>query len=133
MSNAGAADGRDWGREALIRRLGELAKQRREGLGIGRVAFASAAGIGSDATIRDFEFGRHLPMGLTLRKLEKALGWRTGSIDEVLSSKDRRASTVTAADLEVSRPPLASPLASVPTAELLQELMVRLSALHDGT
>jgi hypothetical protein len=127
-------DGRDWGREALIRRLGALAKQRREELGIGRVPFASASSIGSDATVRNFEFGKHLPTGTTLRKLERALGWRTGSIDEVMSSKDRRASTVSMSDLD-EEPTVSAAgrsLASVPTAELLQEVIARLSALQAG-
>jgi len=126
--------GRDWGREALIKRIGALVKQRREELGLGRVPFAEAAGLGSDATIRDFEFGRHLPTGRTLRKIEKALGWRTGSIDEVMQAKDRRASTVTMGDLdeEPTVSAVGRPLASIPTSELLQEVITRLTALQAG-
>lgn len=126
--------GRDWGREALIRRLGALVKQRREEMGLGRVPFAEAAGMGSDATIRDFEFGRHLPTGRTLRKIEKALGWRSGSIDEVMQAKDRRASAVTMGDLdeEPTVSAVGRPLATVPTAELLQEVITRITSLQAG-
>jgi len=126
--------GRDFGREALVKRLGQLVKQRREELGMGRVPFAESAGIGSDATIRDFEFGRHLPSGTTLRKLEKALGWRVGSIDEVMRTPNRRASSVTMADLDVE-PTVSAvgrPLSTIPTSELLQEVINRLTALQAG-
>jgi hypothetical protein len=134
ISENKADEGRDWGRAALIKRLGVLAKQRREVIGMGRVPFAAAAGVGSDATVRDFEFGKHLPNGTTLRKLEKALGWRLGSIDEVMASKDRRASTVTMEDLGEARSLSAEgrPLASVPTVELLEELIARLHELRSG-
>jgi transcriptional regulator with XRE-family HTH domain len=126
--------GPGWGREALIRRLGALAKQRREEKGMGRVPFAAAAEIGSDATIRDFEFGRHLPTGTTLRKLERALGWRIGSIDEIMEQPDLRASTVTMADLdeEATVSALGRPLSTVPTQELLAEVILRLTALQAG-
>jgi transcriptional regulator with XRE-family HTH domain len=126
--------GPGWGREALIRRLGALAKQRREEKGMGRVPFAAAAEIGSDATIRDFEFGRHLPTGTTLRKLERALGWRIGSIDEIMEQPNLRASTVTMDDLDIepADTALGRPLSTVPTQDLLAEVIVRLTQLQAG-
>jgi transcriptional regulator with XRE-family HTH domain len=59
--------------KALVRRLGALAKQRREELGFHGVEFAKKAGIESDKTIRDFEFGRSLPPADTRRKLATSL------------------------------------------------------------
>jgi DNA-binding transcriptional regulator YiaG len=125
---------REFGRSALIKRLGQLAKQRREEVGLGRVPFADAAGLGSDATVRDFEFGRHLPTGRTLRKFEKALGWRLGSIDEVITAKDRRAATITMADLDElpTESAVGRPLATYPTADLLREVITRLTGLEAG-
>ena len=84
----------EFGQAALRARIGQLAKQRREELGIGRVAFAKEIGIGSDASVRDFEFGRRIPFGTTQRKLEKGLGWRLGAIDDVMRMKDRKASSI---------------------------------------
>ena len=84
----------EFGQGALLRQLGRLAKQRREELGIGRVPLAKEAGMGSDKTIVAFEFGRRLMSGLNQRKLEKALGWRLGAIEDVMRMVDRKASTI---------------------------------------
>ena len=88
------SDVSEFGPEALLRQLGRLAKQRREEIGIGRVLFAKEAGLGSDKTIVDFEFGRRLMNGTNQRKVERALGWRLGVIDDIMRMVDRKASSI---------------------------------------
>jgi DNA-binding transcriptional regulator YiaG len=90
----------EFGPDALLRQLGRLAKQRREEIGMGRPAFAKEAGLGSDSTVRDFDFGRRLPSGASQRKLERALGWRLGVIDDFMRMVDRKASTITMEELD---------------------------------
>ena len=90
----------EFGQGALLRQLGRLAKQRREEIGLGRVPLAKEAGMGSDSTIRDFEFGRRLMSGTNQRKLERALGWRLGVIDDAMRMVDRKASTITMEELD---------------------------------
>lgn len=85
----------EFGVEALRRRLGELAKQRREELGLSAKNFAVIAKLGSDKTVRQFEFARVMPYGIVQTKLEKALGWRLGAIDDTLRMVDRKASSIT--------------------------------------
>ena len=89
-----------FGQGALLRQLGNLAKQRREELGLGRVRFATEAGIGSDKTIADFEFGRRLMNGTNQRKVEKALGWRLGVIEDVMRMVNRKASEIVMEELD---------------------------------
>jgi len=128
-----AIEGRDYGQEAMMRRLGLLAKQRREEMGLGRVAFAELAGLGSDSTVQQFEFGQRWPRPQTLRKLEVALGWRNQVIDELTEDLNRAASSVTFADLD--RPaevPAPKPLSAFSTAELLREVASRVDTLQAG-
>ena len=124
--------GRDYGQEAMLRRLGFLAKQRREELGMGRPSFAKRAGVGSDRTVYDFEIAKNVPMPLTLTRFERALGWRTGSIQEFLGLEDRKASSVKMEDLDDydSRP--STVLSSVPLPDLLQELQNRLAEMQSN-
>ena len=89
-----------FGRPALLRRLGELAKQRREELGIGRVPFSKEIGLGSDKTLVQFEFGRTLPIDQSLMRIEKGLGWRVGSVDSVLRMVNRKASEIRMEELD---------------------------------
>lgn len=96
----GLEGAREFGHEALLRRLGQLAKQRREEIGQGRQPFAKEAGLGSDKTIQAFEFGRVLPSGGSQRKIEKALGWRLGIIEDMMRMVDRKASTITMEELD---------------------------------
>lgn len=122
----------DFGPEALLRQLGRLGKQRREELGIGRVAFAKEAGLGSDKTIVDFEFGRRLMNGTNQRKVERALGWRLGAIDDVMRMVDTKASSITmeSVDAEDSLHLAAQGglgLALVSNEDLIEELKRRLS------
>jgi transcriptional regulator with XRE-family HTH domain len=123
---------REFGREAILRRLGQLAKQRREEMGSGRVPFAKAAGLGSDKTLQDFEFGRRMPAGTTLRKIERALGWRYGVVDDIMRNVDRKASSIQLEDLDEFEPTQPKPLDRVPTEELLTEVIRRLHAIKNA-
>ena len=124
---------RDYGQDAMMRRLGLLAKQRREELGLGRVAFAELAGLGSDSTVQQFEFGQRWPRPQTLRKLEVALGWRNQVIDALTEDPNRAASSVTFADLDKpAETPAPRPLSAFSTAELLREVASRMEALQAG-
>lgn len=120
----------EFGYEALLRRVGQLVKQRREELGFGRAAFAKHAGLGSDKTIQDFEFGRHLPLGNSLRRIEKALRWRSGCIDDVMRGTDRKASSIRMEDLDKYDSSPKERLAAFSTLELLDELRLRLENLQ---
>jgi DNA-binding transcriptional regulator YiaG len=123
-------EAREFGREALIKRLGYLAKRRREEIGIGRVPLGKELGI-SDATIRDFEFGRHLPTGRVINLLERGLEWRPGAVEDVMRQVDRKASSIGMEDLDVvDSQPVPQSLASIPTQELLREVIRRLSVLE---
>lgn len=122
--------GRDYGSEAMLRRLGALAKQRREELGLGRPAFAKHAGIGSDKTVYDFEVAANLPKSYTMTRMEKALGWRVGSIQEMLDDEGRRASSVLMEDLDVYDSRLRNMLDNIPTTELLAVLITRLTEIQ---
>ena len=90
----------EFGYSALLSHLGRLAKQRREELGLGRVPFSKEIGLGSDRTLRNFEFGRTLPSGTSQRRIEKGLGWRLGAMDDVMRMVDRKASSITMESLD---------------------------------
>jgi transcriptional regulator with XRE-family HTH domain len=90
----------EFGAKALLRRLGQLAKQRREEIGLPRQGMAREYGLGSDKTIVAFEFGRTLPSGSSQRKIEKALDWKIGVIDDVMRMVNRKASDITMEELD---------------------------------
>ena len=127
----------EFGEVALRRRIGELAKQRREEIGLGRIPFSKELGM-SDSTLRDLEYGRRLPFGSTMRKVEKGLGWRLGSIEDVMRMKDRKASSIQIEELDaedslrigLNQREILS-LATVPDEALIEELRRRLIAKHD--
>lgn len=123
---------RDYGQEAMQRRLGQLAKQRREELGFARAAFAAHAGIGSDATVRDVEFGRIIPRKGTIYKLEVALGWRVGSFMEFVEKEDRKASSVQMEELDAYDSGVSNPLSKVSTQQLLEEVIRRLNGIQEN-
>lgn len=129
---------REYGRKAMARRLGQLAKQRREELGLALRPFAAQAQIGSDRTIKDFEFGDRTVSALTARRFEKALGWKAGVIESFMrEAESRRAATVTmeeldAFDTEAAETGLDGVLHALPTAALLQEVIRRLGVLEAG-
>jgi transcriptional regulator with XRE-family HTH domain len=122
---------REYGQEAMQRRLGQLAKQRREELGFARAAFAVHAGIGSDATVRDVEQGKIIPRKGTIYKLEVALGWRPGSFIEFVNKEDRKASSVMMEELDEYDSGIGNPLARVSTQELLEVLIERLKGIQE--
>jgi len=129
--------GREYGRDAMARRLGRLAKQRREELGHGQRTFAVQANIGSDRTVKDFEFGERTVSPVVARKFEKALGWKAGIIDDLMRDADkRRASMVEMEELDAfdSAPAggLLGVLQAIPTAALLEEVIRRLGSLQAG-
>jgi len=123
---------REYGQEAMQRRLGQLAKQRREEMGFSRMAFAAHAGIGSDATVRDVEYGKIIPRKGTIQKLEVALGWRVGSFLDLVYQEDRKASSLQMEELDLYDSGSYDPLAKVSTVDLMQELIRRLSAFQSG-
>jgi len=124
---------RDYGQEAIKRRLGILGKERREQMGLGRIAFKDFADLGSDSTVQQFEFGQRWPRPQTLRKLETALGWRYRVMDELLEDPNRAASSVTFADLDKpAEQPAPRPLSAFSTAELMREVASRMEALQAG-
>jgi transcriptional regulator with XRE-family HTH domain len=125
--------GRQYGEEAMLRRLGQLARQRREEIGMGRDRMAEELKIGSGATIRDFEFGRTRPYAMTLRKFERGLHWRSGVIDELLAvAETRNASDVSMEDLDAFDAAPESTLENVPTPVLLRILADRIEKLQSG-
>lgn len=123
----------EFGSAALLRQLGRLAKQRREEIGMGRPSFAKEAGMGSDKTIAQFEFGRVLPSGTNQRRLEKALGWRLGIIEDMMRMVDRKASTITMEEVDAEDSQFIAAqggikgAALLTNAELIEELTRRLS------
>lgn len=130
------SDTSELGQKDLVRQLGMLAKQRREEIGLGRIALAKEAGIEASEHIVDFEHGKRPPSGDTQRKLEKALGWRLGVIEDVMGITDREASTVTMEELDAedslylaSRGAISS-LAFVSDDDLLAEVARRFRRQH---
>ena len=127
-----------FGRQALLRHLGALAKQRREELGLGRQPFAREIGLGSDRTLLQFEFGRTLPTGQSLMKIEKGLGWRVGSVEAMMRQVNRKASEIRMEELDaedalaLEQPshglPEVAPLAFVSNEDLIAELNRRLAS-----
>jgi DNA-binding transcriptional regulator YiaG len=128
--NLSIDNGPEFGQTALKRRIGYLAKQRREELGLARVPFARHIGLGSDKTLQDFEFGRRVPQGTSVRKIEKALGWRVGVVTEILEGPDRKASDLSMEELDEFEPNQPMPLDRIPTSDLLSEVIRRLTAIN---
>ena len=128
----GQAPSRDYGQEAMRRRIGVLAKQRREELGLGRIPFAKQAGIGSDRTVFDFERGNNLPQPLTLAKLERSLGWRRGAIAELMGDERRKVSDVAMEDLDEHDSLKKTGLAQFSLPEILREAATRIEALQQS-
>lgn len=125
------SDTSELGQKDLVRQLGMLAKQRREEIGLGRIALAKEAGIESDETIRDFEYGRSFPSAATQQKLEKALDWKPGVINEVMRMTGRPADTLRMEELDaedslyLAARSGAPSLASASDGELLAEVARR--------
>lgn len=123
----------EFGPLALRRRLGVLAKRRREELGLSFRSLAVEAGLGSDKTVRNFEFAQSVPSPVVQRKLERVLGWRLGVIDDVLGLVNRKASSIEMEELDAEDSLYVTgqggvvSLSAVPDSELLEELGRRLA------
>ena len=65
-------------------RLDRAIDARRLDLGLSWVQLAATAGI-SDVSLRNFRKGRGTPNALSKRRLEAALQWAAGSVDELLA------------------------------------------------
>lgn len=78
------------------------------------------------STYTDFETGTRWPRSATLRRIEKALGWKAGVIDEVLASGSE-AELIGLEHLEGREPLIDTPrgLRSYTDAEMLSELSRR--------
>ena len=123
-------DGIETQNVALARRLGALAKRRREEVGLSQNHLAAEVGLKSHE-IRDFEYYGVLPPADIRRKIEGSLGWRLEVIDDVARMTDRAADTLTMEELDAedsyhleahSAPPS---LTSASNAELLAEVARR--------
>ena len=118
-----------WGQQELRARVGQLAKQRREELGLSREAMAERAGLKSPQTVQNFEFARSMPHTSTLRSFESTLEWKTGSIDDALES-GRRAGDLTMEDFDKFDRTIQRPLSSFTTEEVLSEAIRRLTEVR---
>lgn len=115
-----------WDQQAIRARVGQLAKQRREELGLSREAMAERAGLKSPQTVQNFEFARSMPHTSTLRSFEQTLEWKIGSIDDALES-GRRAGDLNMEDFDRFDRDDTRPLQSFSTEEILGEAIRRLT------
>lgn len=119
-----------WSDQSVRTRIGALAKQRREELGLSRDAFARRAGLRSKQTVSNFEFARSMPRGQTLRQIEKVLEWKNNSIDDALDAGSRAGELFMEDFDKYDRDPDAErPLESFSTEEILSEAIRRLTEL----
>lgn len=70
-----------------LQKLGQLIKDGRLEMGLAKQPFAIKAGI-DPKTLSTMENGTRVPWETNQRKLEDALGWRPGSIQEVITRAD---------------------------------------------
>ncbi len=128
-----------------LQTIGRLIKEERLAQGLSQVQLAKQAGT-AIKTVRTLESGTRRTQEINQRKLEHALGWRAGSVSEVLKGKSNFApDMITPDDMrsgEESRPP-GPPRVSVPSApvarashlsdeELLAELTYRMMHRNRG-
>jgi transcriptional regulator with XRE-family HTH domain len=72
--------------EEALRRIGQLIRDARKNLGESMAALAERAGINSK-TLWSAETGSRFPHDVNQLKIEKALGWRHGSIAEAWAER----------------------------------------------
>lgn len=117
-------------RQRMLAHIGRLAQQRRGEKGVGRASFAVAAGIGSDSTVKTFEFGRTEPSIPTQLRMEKALDWRHGVIRDVLDAAETGQAHPDDVDMEYMDgreiPEPANRASELDDVELLTEVIRRL-------
>lgn len=68
--------------ESVEEALGKLVTEARTSMGLSKEKLAEIAGVAKN-TLLHFEQGKRMPFDMTQRKIERALGWREGSIREV--------------------------------------------------
>ncbi|MFJ4028905.1 multiprotein-bridging factor 1 family protein [Paenarthrobacter sp. NPDC089989] len=122
-----------------LQTIGRLIKEERLAQGLSQVQLAKQAGT-AIKTVRTLESGTRRTQEINQRKLEHALGWRAGSVSEVLKGKSTFApDQITPDDMRSSdgARPLANPYIGTPAApiakaahlsdeELLAELTYRM-------
>jgi DNA-binding XRE family transcriptional regulator len=69
--------------EQVLKTIGRLVIDGRLELGMGQLPFAKLTKV-DVKTLNSIETGRRAPRDVTQRKIEMALGWRAGSIQQVL-------------------------------------------------
>jgi transcriptional regulator with XRE-family HTH domain len=80
--------------------IGRLIKEGRLAMGLRQLPFAKLAGVDTK-TLATMESGTRVAWETNQRKVEKALGWRAGSIQEVLdNAADTPVESVTLASME---------------------------------
>ena len=128
-----------------LQTIGRLIKEERLAQGISQVQLAKQAGT-AIKTVRTLESGTRRTQEINQRKLENALGWRAGSVSEVLKGKSTFApDQITHDDMrttdgsrQASSPRMAVPAASNARAshlsdeELLAELTYRMMQRNRG-
>lgn len=120
--------GYQWSEQELRARIGQLAKQRREELGLSRDVMAARAGMKSKQSVMNFEFARSMPRGENLRRIEEVLEWASNSIDDALASgKSAGELNMEYFDKYDKTTPVERPLKSFTTEEVLAEAIKRLS------
>ncbi|MFJ4210787.1 multiprotein-bridging factor 1 family protein [Paenarthrobacter sp. NPDC089675] len=122
-----------------LQTIGRLIKEERLAQGLSQVQLAKQAGT-AIKTVRTLESGTRRTQEINQRKLEHALGWRAGSVSEVLKGKSGFApDQITPDDMRTGDDarPHANARAAVPAApiaraahlsdeELLAELTYRM-------
>ncbi len=102
---------------------------------MGRAPFAFEAGIGSDSTVKTFEFGRTEPSIPTQLKMEKALAWRHGVIHDVLDAAEAGQTDPSEIDMDYMDgreiPEPASRAAELDDLELLTEVIRRMEGWRE--
>ncbi|GAA3272782.1 helix-turn-helix transcriptional regulator [Paenarthrobacter aurescens] len=127
-----------------LQTIGRLIKEERLAQGLSQVQLAKQAGT-AIKTVRTLESGTRRTQEINQRKLEHALGWRAGSVSEVLKGKSNFApEMITPDDMrsgDESRqgpPRVTVPIAPIARAshlsdeELLAELTYRMMHRNRG-
>lgn len=73
--------------QEALETIGKLIVSGRLELGIAQQPFAKHAGL-SYTTLRSMESGQRVPWDTNQRKIENALGWRPGAIQEILDNAE---------------------------------------------
>ncbi|MFJ5956065.1 multiprotein-bridging factor 1 family protein [Paenarthrobacter sp. NPDC092416] len=97
-----------------LQTIGRLIKEERLAQGLSQVQLAKLAGT-AIKTVRTLESGTRRTQEINQRKLEHALGWRAGSMSDVLKGKSTFApDQITPDDMRTSDEPQQGPRAVSP-------------------